>query len=56
MKQVGGQYSATIPADYTDSHFHLQYFISGTQAGNAVLTPGLDADLANEPYYTALHG
>jgi len=55
MVPVEGGYAASIPADYTTSSFHLQYFVSGTAQGTAVLSPGLAADLANEPYYTALH-
>ena len=55
MQSIGGQHVASIPADYTDSPFHLQYFVSGTVQDQPVLVPGLDGDLANEPYYTALH-
>ena len=41
-------------ADYTQGDFHLQYFISLTRQGQSVLAPGLERNLANEPYYTAL--
>jgi hypothetical protein len=54
MTRQGDGYAASIPADYTDSRFHLQYFVSATKDRRAVLSPGLDANLANEPYYTAL--
>lgn len=54
MQTDAGGYTATIPADYTTSDFHLQYFISLTQDGQPTLIPGLAADLANEPYFTAL--
>jgi hypothetical protein len=47
-------FSATIPGDYTKSDFHLQYFISFQRDGQSVLVPGLEANLANEPYFTAL--
>lgn len=55
MQPVGDAYAASIPGPYTDSPFHLQYFVSGTLQDRAVLVPGLDGDLANEPYMTALH-
>lgn len=47
-------YAAEIPADYTASEFHLQYFVSFECGGESVLVPGLSDDLANEPYFTAL--
>ncbi|MBZ9937223.1 hypothetical protein LB518_13040 [Mesorhizobium sp. BR1-1-16] len=47
-------YVGTIPSAYTRSDFHLQYFISLKRDGQSVLVPGLQADLANEPYFTAL--
>ena len=47
-------FSATISADYTRSDFHLQYFISFQRDGQSVLVPGLEANLANEPYFTVL--
>ncbi len=54
MSKSGNAFSAEIPADYTDSEFHLQYFISLTRDGQSVIVPGLEDDLANEPYLTAL--
>ena len=54
MNKAGTRFSAEIPADYTDSEFHLQYFISLTRDGQSVIVPGLEDDLANEPYLTAL--
>jgi hypothetical protein len=54
MARDGKGFSATIPADYTDTKFHLQYFVSSRRGGRSVLSPGLRDDLANEPYYTAL--
>jgi hypothetical protein len=54
MSRDGDGHAATIAADYTDSPFHLQYFISLRQAGRDVLSPGLDDDLANEPYHVVL--
>lgn len=54
MTGSGNRFSAKIPADYTGSAFHLQYFISFRRDGRSVLVPGLAGDLANEPYLTAL--
>jgi hypothetical protein len=55
MTRDGNGYAATIPSDYTDSKFHLQYFVSSRRGGRSVLSPGLKDNLSNEPYYTALH-
>ncbi|MCW0019102.1 hypothetical protein [Rhizobium sp. BT-226] len=54
MSRTGEGYAASISGDYTQSEFHLQYFVSSKKNGQAVLTPGLDGKLANEPYYTVL--
>ncbi len=56
MVAAGGGHVAVILGDYTDSSFHLQFFVSATRDGRQLLSPGLDETLANEPYYTALHG
>ncbi len=56
MEADGDGYKASVPAAYTDSDYHLQYFVSAKAGGVPVISPGLDADLANEPYHTALHG
>jgi hypothetical protein len=56
MTTSGGLHKATIPGDYTASPFHLQFFVSATRNGRQLLSPGLEETLANEPYYTALHG
>lgn len=54
MSASDGGYSATIPAAYTQSAFHLQYFVTGEADGQSLISPGLDGNLANEPYYTSL--
>ncbi len=54
MQKSDGAYVANIPADYTRSDYHLQYFISFQSGGRSVMVPGLDPDLANDPYLTAL--
>lgn len=48
----GHRYSATIPGDYSDSPYPLQYFFEvRDDRGRAWLYPGFDADLSNQPYY-----
>lgn len=54
MERQDGAFAAAIPADYTASDFHLQYFVSFSRDGEAVLVPGLAENLANEPYVTLL--
>ncbi len=54
MTRNGDGFAATIPGDYTDSKFHLQFFVSSRRGGRNVLSPGLEGNLSNEPYYTAL--
>lgn len=54
MAKAADGYAAEIPADYTQSDYHLQFFVSLTRKGEAIITPGLEEDLANEPYFTAL--
>ncbi|MBV9897508.1 MAG: hypothetical protein JO020_25400 [Chloroflexi bacterium] len=41
----------TIPADYTDSPFPLQYFFVAHRGAETWHLPDLDADLANQPYW-----
>jgi hypothetical protein len=44
--------AATIPADYTDSPYPLQYYFEfRTAPDKAFLYPGLGPDLANQPYF-----
>ena len=53
MHRNGDGFAAEIPADYTQSDFHLQYFVSLSRGrAQAVLVPGLEDNLANEPYVT----
>jgi hypothetical protein len=49
MADADGAYSATIPGDYTDSPFPLQYFFELRRGSTqAWLYPGLNDDLANQ--------
>ena len=51
MDGEGGQFTATVPAAYTDLPFPLQYLFSVMRDGSAGMVPGLAADLCNQPYY-----
>ncbi|HUV65739.1 MAG TPA: hypothetical protein VMW24_17720 [Sedimentisphaerales bacterium] len=56
MSADGGRYRATIPGEYTDSVYPvLYYFILRDAKGDAWLHPGLNADLANQPYFVVRH-
>ena len=52
MSGDGGRYRAVIPGEYTDSPYPLLYYFElRDDLGDAWLEPGLNADLANQPYY-----
>jgi len=47
-----GKRRATIPADYSDSPYALQYFFElRDRLGRAWMYPGFTATLANQPYF-----
>jgi hypothetical protein len=51
LERAGERYRATIPGEYTDSAYPLQYFFELRDAhGRAWLYPGFAADLSNQPY------
>jgi hypothetical protein len=52
MQLIGRSYRATIPADYTNSQYPLQYYFElREKLGKAWLHPGFTADLTNQPYF-----
>lgn len=52
MAIAGGSWRCTIPADYTNSRYALQYhFQLVGRDGMSWLYPGLNAELANQPYF-----
>ena len=52
MQQKGKSYQASIPADYTNSLYPLQYYFElKEKPSKAWLYPGFTADLTNQPYY-----
>lgn len=53
MSGAGRCWRATIPGEYTESPYPLLYFFELHGAcGDAWLYPGLNEDLANQPYFT----
>lgn len=54
MRVEAGHAVADIPADYTDSRYHLQFYVSAATAESCVLSPGLPPSLAAAPYVTIL--
>jgi hypothetical protein len=52
MLRDGQRYALTIPGDYTDSPYPLQYFFELADThGRAWLYPGFAEDLSNQPYF-----
>lgn len=51
MKKAGDNYQASIPADYTNSPFPLQYYFELRTANAAWFYPGFNETLSNQPYF-----
>lgn len=52
MNLSGGTYAATIPADYTNSPYALQYYFELQHSPtHATMFPGLGPDLTQRPYF-----
>ena len=52
MQKRDGRYATTIPSEYTNSPYPLQYFFEFRDAGGCVwIYPALNATLSNQPYY-----
>jgi hypothetical protein len=52
MQRTGNTFRATIPADYTNSLYPLQYYFElKEKPEKAWLYPGLKSDLSNQPYF-----
>jgi hypothetical protein len=49
-RTTAGHYRAEIPADYTNSPFHLQYYFSAVDP-DPTLFPGLGPNLSGQPYF-----
>jgi len=52
MERNDSAYKATIPADYTNTPYPLQYYFEvKTTTGSPLLHPGLTKALVNQPYF-----
>jgi hypothetical protein len=51
MEHGPDEYLATIPGEYTDSVYALQYYFVLRRGDVAWLYPGFNASLSNQPYY-----
>jgi hypothetical protein len=52
MQRDHNGYSVSIPADYTNSAFPLQYYFAFQRGSDAAwLYPAFDRTLSNQPYY-----
>ena len=51
MQRQGADFTAAIPADYTESPFPLQYYFELSRVDAAWLYPAFNATLSNQPYY-----
>jgi hypothetical protein len=51
MQRSGSVLTGTIPADYTNSPFPLQYYFELARPDAAWLYPAFNATLSNQPYY-----
>jgi hypothetical protein len=51
MEESGGIYRVSIPRDYTDSPYPLQYYFELRDEEKAWLYPGFNTTLSNQPYF-----
>jgi hypothetical protein len=52
MQLIGNSYSATVPSDYTNSEYPLQYYFELKFSPQKVLLfPGFTEELTNQPYF-----
>jgi hypothetical protein len=57
MKQEGKQYKATVPAEYTNSEYPLEYYFELRESPkSAWLYPGFNQTLDNQPYFVVGKG
>jgi hypothetical protein len=54
MTKSAGSFLGRIPAEYTRSPFHLQFYVTARSEDSLTIAPGLREDLSNEPYLVAM--
>jgi hypothetical protein len=50
MSARDNEFRATIPGDYTQSPYPIQYFFEVHEPGGSAIYPGFSPDLSNQPY------
>jgi hypothetical protein len=50
MQMHDNEFRATIPADYTQSPYPLEYYFEVHESGESTILPGFSPDLSNQPY------
>jgi len=50
MELRDNEFRATIPADYTQSPYPLEYYFEVNESGESTIFPGFGPDLSNQPY------
>jgi hypothetical protein len=50
MQMHDNEFRATIPADYTQSPYPLEYYFEVHESGESTIFPGFSPDLSNQPY------
>ncbi|GLQ56176.1 hypothetical protein [Devosia nitrariae] len=56
MTVSGGKAEGAIPAEYTDSAFHLQYYVTLLKDNRVQVVPGFGPSLAEQPYAVMTQG
>lgn len=51
MEPKGNEYYGTIPADYTNSEYPLEYYFEIRGPAKVALYPGFSSTLVNQPYF-----
>ena len=50
MEAHDNEFRATVPADYTQSRYPIQYYFEVNESGGSTIFPGFSPDLSNQPY------
>jgi hypothetical protein len=50
MRAQDNEFRATVPSDYTQSPYPIQYFFEVNEPGGSTVFPGFGPDLSNQPY------
>jgi hypothetical protein len=52
MQKLGNSYRGSVPANYTNSPYPMQYYFELHTKDAATLHPPLNPTLSNQPYYS----